>query len=439
MQFFGREEDIRELRRIRKMSAANARFTVVTGRRRVGKTELLYKAFGDRPYVYFLVTRSAEKDLCATFQEEYARVTGRTLPASVENFASLFRWIMEESVEHPLTLVIDEFQEFDRVNPSVFSEMAGSWDKWHKRSKINLVVCGSINRLMNKIFFNDGEPLYGRNTGKLTVEPFSVSDLKAILRRHNRKFKGDDLLAFWTFTGGVARYVEQLVDEEAFDRKSMIETVFRRGSSALDEGKTILVQEFGKEFGTYFSILSAIACGKTSYGDIRNAIGLDPGSYLANLESEYSLITKVLPAYAPPGGKNSKYKIEDRFFRYWFRFVWKNQYLVELGRYDRLRELVMQDFDAFSGEGLESYFRAAFKELKSYTRMAAWWDRKSENEIDLVCEDETAGVIDFYEIKRDPRRFDRALLASKVEAFLEKNPNRRKCRRHLHFLSLDDM
>ena len=82
MDFFGREEDICELRRIRESAGKSARFTVMTGRRRVGKTELLHKAFEDRPHLYFLVTRSAEKDLCAAFQEEYGRVTGRTFPAA---------------------------------------------------------------------------------------------------------------------------------------------------------------------------------------------------------------------------------------------------------------------------------------------------------------------------------------------------------------------
>ena len=439
MEFFGRTDDIRELRRIRKLSAETSRFTVVTGRRRVGKTELIYKSFEDRPYVYFLVTRSAEKELCETFQAEYERVTGRHLPAQVEKFGNLFRWIMEMAVETPLTLVIDEFQEFDRVNPSVFSEMAGAWDRWHRSAKINLVVCGSVNRLMNKIFFDDGEPLYGRNTGKLTLAPFSVSELKSILRTRNRRFHGDDLLALWTLTGGVARYVEQLIDEKAYDRESMIDTVFRRGSSAIDEGKSILVQEFGKDYGTYFSILSAIACGKTSYGDIRNAIGSDPGAYLSNLETEYSLVSKVLPAYAASGGKNSKYKIEDRFFRYWFRFIWKNQYLIEFGKFDRLRDLVRRDFDVFSGEGLESYFKAKFKESEPYTRIAAWWDRKGENEIDLVCEDEESGALDFFEIKRDPKRYDRGLLEAKVEAFFRKNPDKKNMRIRLQGLSLADL
>lgn len=38
MKFYGREKEIAELRREREISHKTARFTVITGRRRVGKT-----------------------------------------------------------------------------------------------------------------------------------------------------------------------------------------------------------------------------------------------------------------------------------------------------------------------------------------------------------------------------------------------------------------
>ena len=47
MKFFGREEEIAELRRIRELAKDTSRFTVLTGRRRVGKTELEVKMFGE--------------------------------------------------------------------------------------------------------------------------------------------------------------------------------------------------------------------------------------------------------------------------------------------------------------------------------------------------------------------------------------------------------
>ena len=181
MEFFGREEEIDELRRLRNLAAKASRFTVLTGRRRVGKTELIHHALGDMPYIYWLVTRSTERELCKTMQGVAEYILGLQLPGRADSFAALFKWVMQEATKRPITLVIDEFQEFFRVNQSVFSEMAGIWDSLHKTARINLVVCGSVNRLMGRIFFDAGEPLYGRNTGKITLEPFKISVLKNIL------------------------------------------------------------------------------------------------------------------------------------------------------------------------------------------------------------------------------------------------------------------
>ena len=57
---------------------------------------------------------------------------------------------MKESEKRPYTLVLDEFQEFDRTNPGVYGDIQHIWDEYHNKTKLNLVVNGSINRLMNK-------------------------------------------------------------------------------------------------------------------------------------------------------------------------------------------------------------------------------------------------------------------------------------------------
>lgn len=427
------------LREIRKKAARVSCFTVVTGRRRVGKTQLIKRALEDRPYLYFYVARKSEKDLCAGFQREIEDVCSIPMVGNAERFEDLFKVLMDYSKRTALTVVIDEFQEFYRVNPSVFSAMANIWDDAQKEAKMNLVVCGSVNRLMQKIFRDDSEPLYGRNTASLTVDPFRVSVLKDILSTYKPNYVQEDLLALWTMTGGVARYVEQLMDDGAFDRQAMLKSVFKTGSSFLDEGIAVLVQEFGKDYGTYFSILSAIASGRTEYSQIKNDVGGEIGGFLQKLERDYRLIRRKLPIFADGRGKNSVYEIDDCFFRFWFRFIWKYQYLKELQRFDALEEIAERDFDQFSGFALERYFRWKFVEEKKYTRVDGWWDRKGENEIDLVCEDELSGKLDFYEIKRNRSRIDLNGLKAKSVVFLAKNPKLASHKIGFKALSMEEM
>jgi AAA+ ATPase superfamily predicted ATPase len=60
MRFYDREQEMAFLRETRGMAEKVARFTVVTGRRRIGKTTLIREAYKDEPFVYFFVARKAD-------------------------------------------------------------------------------------------------------------------------------------------------------------------------------------------------------------------------------------------------------------------------------------------------------------------------------------------------------------------------------------------
>ena len=346
---------------------------------------------------------------------------------------------MKEAEKRPYTLVLDEFQEFDRTNPGVYGDIQHIWDEYHNKTKLNLVVNGSVNRLMNKIFIDDSQPLYGRNTGTLTLRPFGPALLKEIFRFYNPDYTNRDLLALWTVSGGIARYVDMMMSAHAFTRSEMLEEIFSPLSAYIPEGRTILAEEFGPDYGTYFALLAAISAGQTTSAEMKNLLGAEVGGYLAKLESQYSIIVKKQPIFSKPAAKSAHFQIDDCFFRFWFRFVHKLDYLNELGRRDRMLEVAERDFDVFSAYALERYFTAKLVEERRCTRIGGWWDRKGENEIDIVCEDEAEGTLGFYEVKVDPSRFDPGRLDEKVAAFLVKNPEKMSFSRTTGLFSLDEM
>ena len=406
------------LKETREQAEKVARFTVVTGRRRIGKTTLVREAYNDKPFVYFFVARKAESDLCEVYLEEINEKLGIPTLGSSRKFSDIFRYLMQLSVTQSFTLVIDEFQDFFRVNKAVFSEMQSIWDEFEKRSHINLIVCGSIYSLMQKIFKDKKEPLYGRNTGELKLKPFRPSVLKQIMADAKPGYSKEDLLALFTFTGGVAKYVNQLVDAGATDKDSMIRHVISPNSTFLNEGKNNLIEEFGKDYGTYFSILSCIARGKNTRSEIEDVIGKEVGGYLTNLEKEYELIGKRQPLFEQSANKNVRYELDDVFYSFWFRFVFKYSYIIEIENYGKLREIVERDYTTFSGLMLERYFHRVAMESGDYTRLGRWWDRRGENEIDMIGEDELADKATFYEIKRQKADISIGLLKKKAEVML---------------------
>jgi len=417
MKFFDREDELNTLRRIREDSVQGARFTVLTGRRRIGKTELLKRAFGDVDFVYFFIARRSEAELCSIFADEIAAKLNVRIPGKVSRVAELVAFVMNLAKEHPITLVIDEFQELARIDPGAFSCLQRDWDLLHDKVKLNLVVSGSVNRLINRVFRDRGEPLYGRQTEFMRLKPFSLATLKEILSEYKPKWTAEDLLALYMFTGGVAKYVELLMDNRATDRDRMLDVIFREESTFLEEGRFCLCDEFGKEYGTYFSILSAIARGLTTRPQIENELNAEIGGFLKNLVCEYELVGRHQPLFDKPRSKNVAYRLNDNFFTFWFRFIARYSHMLEIGAHEQLKTLVKRDYEQFSGVILERYFRDQLVESKRYTRLGSWWDRKGNNEIDLIAENELEKTVEFIEVKRDAKRYSRSALESKIDAF----------------------
>ncbi len=418
MRFFDRTEEIASLREIREMAKENAQFTVVTGRRRIGKTSLVWKAYEDDPILYFFVARKAEGDLCEDYRLEIENKLAVPTMGRAERFAEVFEYLMRLSVKRPITLFIDEFQEFFRVNKSVYSDMQRIWDLYSPKARINLIVCGSIYSMMTKIFKNKKEPLYNRQTRFMSVRPFTPTVLKEILAEYRHDYTAEDLLALYSFTGGVAKYVQLLVDAGATTKTAMLDHIVKADSIFPGEGKAILIEEFGKDYGIYFSILSAIARGKTSRSEIENVVGREIGGYLTKLEKEYEVISKKQPLFEKSSAKNVRYTIEDNFLTFWFRFIYKYSYMLEIENYGSVKSIINRDYETFSGLMLERWFKRVLIERQAYTRIGSWWDRKGENEIDIVAENEPDETATFFDVKRKAENIDMATLEKKAEAFL---------------------
>lgn len=427
------------MKETREQARKVARFTVLTGRRRIGKTTLIREAHQDEPFVYFFVARKAEGDLCEAYIEEVNEKLGIPTLGSSRKFSDIFRYLMQLSETRSFTLVIDEFQDFFRVNKSVFSEMQDIWDEYEKTSKVNLVVCGSIYSLMQKIFKDKKEPLYGRNTAELRLKPFRPSVLKEIMADAKPDYSNEDLLALFTFTGGVAKYVNLLVDAGALDKDSMIRHIVSPNSTFLNEGKNNLIEEFGKDYGTYFSILSCIARGKNTRSEIEDMIGREVGGYLTNLENDYELIAKRQPLFEKSSTKNVRYELGDVFYSFWFRFIFKYGYIIEIENYGKLQEIIERDYNTFSGLMLERYFHRVAMESGEFTRIGRWWDRKGENEIDMIVEDELSDRATFYEIKRQRDEISIGTLKQKAEAMLRATGAFKGYEIRYEGLSMEDM
>ena len=172
MKFYNREKEIKLLANIQEAADENAQMVTLMGRRRIGKTKLLFHATQDTPTLYFFVARKAEPLLCRDFIDEITSVLRLPIYGEIQDFKTIFQLLMDYSKTMKFNLVIDEFQEFYTINPSVYSDMQHLWDRNKDDSHICLFLCGSIYSLMHRIFEGNHEPLFGRATQQIFLKPF---------------------------------------------------------------------------------------------------------------------------------------------------------------------------------------------------------------------------------------------------------------------------
>ncbi|MBW3467815.1 ATP-binding protein [Arthrospiribacter ruber] len=418
MKFYDRSEELKFLQKNYEKSQNQAQMTIMVGRRRIGKTSLLKKSIEGKHALYFFVAKKSESLLVSEFSELIKTTLKISWYGDLKSFKDIFAVLMDYSKQEPFTLVIDEFQEFLNINPAIFSDMQNIWDSKKDDSKINLILCGSIYSMMKRIFEDSKEPLFARATGKIHLQPFGTETIKEILADFSPDYSTSDLLAMYTLTGGVAKYLENMVNSASFNFNDMLDEIFKSNSLMIDEGKHVLIEEFGRDYTTYFSILSLIASSKTSRPEIESIMEMSVGGFLDRLENEFGIIKKIKPVLAKPKGRQIKYKIEDNFLNFWFRFIYKYRSTVEIENFDLLKQIVKRDFATFSGFALEKYFLQKLKNSKAYTAIGTYWEKGNQNEIDIVAVNELEKKLLIAEVKLNKNKFNQFKLIEKSKNIL---------------------
>lgn len=411
MKFYNREEELKRLQDTYKNLKNSSQLIVLTGRRRIGKTRLVLTSLKERKYLYFFVEKKNMANLLESFCEEIREKLNLSIVGKLSNFDELIKILFEYAKKEGLIVVFDEVSNFRFIDTSVFSTLQKYWDTNKETSRICLVFIGSMFTMMKKIFFDSRESLFGRATLRINLLPLPSLAQKDILSDLGI-FSYPNLLHFYSILGGMPKYLELIEDlnlaGKSFDR-IMDALFFNRDAMLKDEGRLILIEEFGKKYPLYFSILQAIASGKTRRNEIADACGVSAdsiGPYLYELEDYYELIERKTPIFTiKQKSKMSFYRICDHFFRFWFRYIYRYSHFYEIEAYDRLKALVKQDLATFEGLSFEELIREILIELNkkgkfkiAFSRIGSFWSRRGD-EIDIVCVDEKRYQIFFGECK----------------------------------------
>lgn len=445
--FFGRTKELELMTNLfNQVTNDGSRMLVVTGRRRVGKTALIAQAFSKQTkalFLYFYINSElGEKRNIELFwdvnREKISSLGAYLQPPAT--FSDLFNFLLELSKTKPIVFVMDEFQNVERINAAFLGDIQRQWDTKRKESKMLFVVSGSVASAMRAIFQNGQAPLFARQDAMINLPPFPVKVLQEILSTYNPSYSPDDLLALFVITGGVAQYVKALMQNQAFTKDDMLQNAISN-SLFLSEGQLMLISEFKNSYSINFEILERLANGVTDRNELVSAFPqIDISAHLKRLEEYYRLIVRNEPIGMPTKYKKVRFKLNDQFLRFWFTFIFPYKYMIESGYTGRIIERSQMIFPDYSGRVLEDLFITSALESEKYTAVGQWWDKKGENEIDLICIDDIEKKIVFGEIKRNTKKIDLPTLEEKKNNFLNQcNSKYRNYKTTVKGLSLGDL
>ena len=418
MKFYNREKELGELGKLYEQASESARMTVITGRRRVGKTMLALEFVKSHRSLYLFVSKKSEALLCVEFLDEIKKTFDISVYGEIRHFRDVFALLIDVAKKERFTLIIDEFQEFYAVNHAVYSEIQRLWDLNKSACRMNLICIGSVYSLMHRIFEEAKEPLFGRADRILLLKPFSIRNIQTVLHDY-RQDDPKTLFDCFALTGGLPKYLEILASNAAFPYDEMLNFMLSEHSPFINEGKNLLIEEFGREYGTYFSILELIASGKTARTEIESILEIHVGAYLTRLEQDYGLISRRKPINARPNARLLKYSINDNFLNFWFRFIFRNRSAVETGNYAYIREVIDRDFATWSGLMLERFYHELFAESGNYNVIGSYWEKGNQNEIDLVAVNDLKKTLTIAEIKLNKAWINPEALKKKAEKLLD--------------------
>ena len=378
-----------------------AQLIIIYGKRRVGKTEISIQFAKSKPHIYFLCERVSAHNQLKKFTEavgEYFK--DEFLPLEgFKDWEMAFKYIANK--REKIAVIIDEFPylaETDKAIPSTFQK---AWDLHIKHSKTYLMLLGSSISMMEKTVLFHKAPLYGRRTGQFLIKPFKFKEVKKVFP--NQAF--DEILAVYSIVGGTPLYLNTFYGKNYLD--VIREDILRKGQPLYEEVEFLLREEL-KEPRNYFVILEALSLGKHKLSEIVNETGFDKGTssrYISILGS-LQITRKEIPITEKMPEKSRKgiYVIDDNFFNFWFRLVFRNRSLLEENKITRvlskvkevMPELLAKNYERISGEILSNAIlnEKIPVEFESYGR---WWDRNEE--IDLVALNNQTNEILFGEVK----------------------------------------
>lgn len=324
-QFVGRQNELQELERAAKSSRSE--FIVVYGRRRVGKTYLVRRYFGDKyAFHYVGAHRKSNNQQLANFSKALLRfrgpIKGEVIATWADAFEALQNYLASRKDLKRKVIFIDEMPWIDNKQSGFVDALEFFWNSWVMgRDDIILVACGSATSWMvDKLIENQGG-LRGRITRRIYLHPFTLHETKEYLSF--RGFDWDDyqILQSYMVMGGIPYYLSMLEPELSLPQN--IDALFFNRSGLLRDEFNELYNALFSKADSYIAVVKALYTHRDGLTrkEIEAKTGYSGGT-LTKILSNLERCDFILGFnYIGNKTKNTIYRLIDFYTVFYLKFI----------------------------------------------------------------------------------------------------------------------
>ena len=356
--FIGRKKELKVLEDSYQRNGFS--MTVITGRRRIGKSTLIREFTKDKKALYYTATKvGSERNLELLADQVISLFAPALKGIQFKTTENLFDFITARLDQEKLVFIIDELPYWAESDQSLLSVLQKYIDtKWNDK-KMHLILCGSSLSFMENEVLSEKSPLFGRRDSQIHLEPFSYLEAAEFVPDYSY----EDKAITYGVTGGVAKYLSLFNPEESLD-DNIKRLFFTAGGYLYDEPHNLLTQEF-TDIVIVNNIIEQIAAGENTLALIADKVHESSStvSYSIRKLINTGIVKKKLCIGEEKNKKKFQYVLKDTMFQFWYEFIPDAVSLIEMGRGTQYYDKVVKD-------KLHDYMGGIFEEMcRTFTLM----------------------------------------------------------------------
>jgi len=361
-RFVGREYELDALQSLTEKRAAS--LAIITGRRRIGKSRLV-EQFASRNSELrrvFISALAPQPGITPARQRqafcEQMEIALGLPPVQHETWMNLFLHLARATEKGRWVILLDEVSWMGANAPEFLPKLKVVWDQYFtKNPQLILILCGSASSWLDRnILSSTG--FVGRVSLHLQVDELPMRHCNAFWGKAQSRVSSFDKLKVFSVTGGVPRYLEEIVVRDSAE-ENINRLCFRPEGLLFREFDQIFSDLFDRRGPAYRAIVATLSEGHRTMEQIFDGLGVGKGGVMSTYLEDLVLAGFVRRDYTwnlrtRRPSKLSRFRLTDNYLRFYLKYILPNRQKIQDRRMARTPLSALPGWEAIMGLQFEN-------------------------------------------------------------------------------------